>query len=196
MTSDALRPARHLYQDHILEFIALVVLSLCLPWSTACTAAHSAGVSDASTANPHLSGNLSAASVGVPYNGTISVSGGKGAYVFSLSTGSLPSGLILSQASGTISGTPAKTGMSSFTVQATDSTGVQALQSFQISVATSATVALQVAPAVTTVTSSGTMQFVSVVTNTSNTTVTWSASVGSVSSSGVYQAPAVTAKTA
>jgi Putative Ig domain len=195
MTSDALRPARQLYQKHIFEFIALAILLLSLPCLTACTAAHSAGVSNASTANPQLSGNLAPASVGSPYNGTISVSGGKGPYVFSLATGSLPAGLTLSQATGTISGTPAKTGMASFTVQVKDSTGVQALQPFQISVVTSATVALQVAPAVTTVTSSGTMQFVSVVTNTSNTTVTWSASMGTISASGVYQAPAVTAKT-
>ena len=195
MTSDALRPVRQFYQKHSFGFIALAILLLSLPCLTACTAAHSAGLSGASTANPQLSGNLSPASVGVPYNGTISVSGGTGPYVFTVSAGTLPAGLALSQATGTISGTPAKTGTSGFTVQATDSTGIHALQTFRISVATSAIVGLQVAPAVTTVTSSGTMQFVSVVTNTSNTTVTWSASMGTISASGVYQAPAVTAKT-
>lgn len=194
MTSDALPPARNHQQVNVLASIGLAVLLLCLPWLTACSLLNSAGPSG-TTANPQLSGNLSPADVGVPYNGTISVSGGKAPYVFTVSSGSLPSGLALSQGTGTISGTPGKAGVSSFAVQATDSTGLVGAQSFQITVSTSGAVAVTVAPTIATVTSSGTIQFTALVTNTSNVAVTWSTSRGTITSSGLYQAPTVTANT-
>ena len=99
----------------------------------------------------------------MPYNGTISVSGGKAPYVFSLSSGSLPAGLSLSTATGTISGTPGKTGLFSFAVQALDSTGIQAAQAFQITVTTPGTIAVTVTPTIATLPSSGTMQFTALV---------------------------------
>src|ERR1035438_1360789 len=191
MTSAAVFTIRNRRQYHALGFIGLAPLLLCLPWLTSCTAANSAGTN----VNPQLSGNLSSAKVGVPYNGTISVSGGKAPYVFNVSSGSLPTGLALSQATGTISGTPGKTGVSNFTVQAVDSTGMNGAQPFQISVSTAGAVSVSVSPAVATVTSSGTMQFTAIVSNTSNVAVTWSASPGTISSSGLYQAPAVTINT-
>src|ERR1039457_6286033 len=93
MTSAAVFTIRNRRQYHALGFIGLAALLLCLPWLTSCTAANSAGTN----VNPQLSGNLSPAKVGVPYNGTISVSGGKAPYVFNVSSGSLPSGLALSR---------------------------------------------------------------------------------------------------
>ena len=52
-----------------------------------------------------------------------------------------------------------------------------------------------VSPATATVVSAGTQQFTALVTNTSNVAVTWSASPGTISSTGFYQAPTVTVTT-
>src|SRR5260221_4081648 len=194
MPSAALRPARNWNQHNMLAVSGLATLLLCPPWLTACTAASSAGTSGTS-ANPQLSGNLFPANVGVPYNGTITVSGGKAPYVFRLSSGSLPAGLTLNQATGTVSGTPGKTGVFPFAVQATDSTGIVGAQSFQIPVSTPGTIAVTVTPAISTLTSTGTMQYTALVSNTSNAAVTWTASPGTITSSGLYQAPTVTTNT-
>jgi hypothetical protein len=56
-------------------------------------------------------------------------------------------------------------------------------------------VQVTVSPATTTVASAGTQQFTALVINTSNVAVTWSASLGSISSTGLYQAPTVTVST-
>jgi hypothetical protein len=56
-------------------------------------------------------------------------------------------------------------------------------------------VTVTVSPATATMASAGTMQFTALVLNTSNTSVTWSASKGTISSSGLYQAPSVTSST-
>ncbi len=59
---------------------------------------------------------------GVPYSATLSASGGQGPYTWSLTSGSLPDGLMLSATTGTISGTPTTAASPvTFTVQATDS---------------------------------------------------------------------------
>ncbi|WP_082661677.1 beta strand repeat-containing protein [Terracidiphilus gabretensis] len=64
---------------------------------------------------------LPTAYVNVPYSQTIAVSGGVQPYTFSVSTGSLPAGLSLNATTGVISGTPAATGISTFTIKVTDS---------------------------------------------------------------------------
>ena len=64
---------------------------------------------------------LPTAYVNVPYSQTIAVSGGVQPYTFSVSTGSLPTGLSLNAATGVISGTPVTTGISTFTIKVTDS---------------------------------------------------------------------------
>jgi hypothetical protein len=192
MLSEALPPARN-RQSVVLGFIGLAALLLCLSWLTAC-AGFSTG-SSSSSGNPQLSGSLPAAYTGTPYNGTITVTGGTAPYAFSLSSGSLPSGLALAWASGTISGTPTTTGVSSFVLQATDAKGLSGSNSFQITVASPGSIVVTVSPSTATVASSATMQFTAVVTNTSNTAVTWSATPGTISSSGLYQAPSVTSNT-
>jgi serine protease len=60
--------------------------------------------------------------VGVAYSQALTVNGGSPPYTWSLPSGSLPPGLILSPSLGTISGTPSKPGGYSFTVQVTDGT--------------------------------------------------------------------------
>jgi len=57
-------------------------------------------------------------------------------------------------------------------------------------------VAISISPTVATVASTGTQQFTASVTGGTNTAVTWSATAGSVSSSGLFTAPTVTSNTA
>ncbi|KAA6458306.1 hypothetical protein DYQ86_20540 [Acidobacteria bacterium AB60] len=62
---------------------------------------------------------LPEASTGVPYQDSLTASGGTSPYTWKVNSGSLPTGLSLS-GSGIISGTPAATGSSKFTVQVAD----------------------------------------------------------------------------
>src|SRR5882762_4545763 len=57
-------------------------------------------------------------------------------------------------------------------------------------------IAISISPTVATVASTGTQQFTASVTGSTNTAVTWSATAGSVSSSGLFTAPTVTSNTA
>jgi hypothetical protein len=59
--------------------------------------------------------------VGVPYSEQLRQLGGVGSLTWSLSSGSLPPGLLLDPATGTISGMPTKPGTFGFTVQVRDS---------------------------------------------------------------------------
>ena len=211
MRSDALPPARN-YTKHnatdVLSLVGLFVLLLSLPWFTGCTAASSAVPGKSDITNPRspanrdnngpnlkVSAKFSSATVGQSYTATISVSGGKPSYHFSLSWGSLPNGMTLNSTTGTISGTPTKSGTYNFGVHVTDSGDMGGADAFAITVADTTEVDVTVSPSTTTVASSSTQQFTADVTNTSNVAVTWSATTGTVSSSGMYTAPAVTKNT-
>lgn len=74
---------------------------------------------------------------GTPYSSTISISGGKSPYSWSISSGTLPAGLTLSN-NGTISGTPTGSGTSAFTVQVSDSSSPKLTASQTYSVTISA----------------------------------------------------------
>ena len=63
------------------------------------------------------------------------------------------------------------------------------------SVPTKAVVAVQVSPATATIASSQSVQFTALVKNTSQVAVTWSATGGAVSTTGLYQAPTVSSNT-
>ena len=64
--------------------------------------------------------SLTAGTVGVPYNASVTASGGVPPYTWTITSGSVPAGLSLST-SGFISGTPTNQETQTFTVQATDS---------------------------------------------------------------------------
>ncbi len=64
---------------------------------------------------------LPAGTVGTAYNASLAAMGGTGAKTWSISSGTLPTGLSLNAASGGISGTPTAAGTSTFTVQVQDS---------------------------------------------------------------------------
>ena len=59
--------------------------------------------------------------VNIPYNQTITASGGTPPYTFTVTTGSLPDGLTLNISTGVISGTPTIEGLFQFTITAVDS---------------------------------------------------------------------------
>lgn len=60
-----------------------------------------------------------------PYNATVSATGGLGTLTWSISAGSLPTGLSLNSGTGAITGTPTVGGSFSFTVQVRDSSNPQ-----------------------------------------------------------------------
>jgi hypothetical protein len=70
---------------------------------------------------------------GTAYAATLSAAGGTPPYSWSVATGSLPTGLVLN-ASGALSGTPTTSGVSIFTVQATDAAHNQASKTLSISI--------------------------------------------------------------
>ncbi len=67
-----------------------------------------------------LTSSLPVGVVNATYNASLAGSGGRSPYAWSVSSGSLPSGITLNRA-GLLSGTPTATGQSSFTVSITDS---------------------------------------------------------------------------
>lgn len=64
---------------------------------------------------------LSGGTVGTVYNATLAVAGGTGTKTWSISSGTLPTGLSLNASTGVISGTPTAPGSSTFTVRVQDS---------------------------------------------------------------------------
>ena len=142
-----------------------------------------------------LSGTLPTADVGVTYNATLNVSGGTAPYTFSISWGALPPGLALGPRTGTISGQATKAGAYNFGVHVTDSSDQRGGHPFLITVAKGASVAVAVTPATASVASGTSTQFTALVTNTSNVAVTWSATSGTISNTGLYNAPTVSANT-
>ena len=137
--------------------------------------------------------SLANATAGTAYSAVLAATGGTSPYLWSLVSGTLPSGITL-QTSGTISGSTSQSGQFNFTVQAMDSSSPNktASQTLMLSVNNPPPVTVTVSPSITTVASSGTLQFTAIVSNTSNVAVTWSASRGTITSTGLYRAPSVT----
>ena len=77
---------------------------------------------------------LADGTVNLPYSQTISANGSGGGYGFSVTNGSLPTGLSLNLSTGEISGTPTISGTSNFTVTATDATGCSGSQDYSITI--------------------------------------------------------------
>lgn len=73
--------------------------------------------------------------VGTPYNQIVSASGGTAPYTFSISSGALPTGLLLNSASGAITGSPTTAGTFTFTITATDASGCFGSRLYSITIA-------------------------------------------------------------
>jgi hypothetical protein len=65
--------------------------------------------------------SLPGGNIGTAYSATVNASGGVAPYSWSITSGSLPTGLSINSSTGAISGTPTKTETSTFTVTVTDS---------------------------------------------------------------------------
>ena len=73
--------------------------------------------------------------VGRPYSQTLSATGGTAPYTFSITAGSLPTGLTLNGATGVVSGTPSTAGTSTFTIAALDSRSFRVTEDYTVTVA-------------------------------------------------------------
>jgi hypothetical protein len=73
----------------------------------------------------------------VAYSATLAATGGTVPYTWSITSGSLPTGLTLTPSTGAISGTPSGTGTSSFTVQVADANSLTATKSLSLTINTS-----------------------------------------------------------
>ena len=80
-----------------------------------------------SVATGYLAGGV----VGAPYNQALAATGGDGTYAWSVSGGTLPTGLTLGPATGLITGSPAAAGVSSFSVRV-ESAGQTATKALSI----------------------------------------------------------------
>jgi subtilisin-like proprotein convertase family protein len=77
---------------------------------------------------------LSDGTVGTAYDQTVTATGGADPYVYSVSAGTLPTGLTLNPATGQISGTPAVSGTFNFTITATDSKACSGSQAYSVNI--------------------------------------------------------------
>lgn len=86
--------------------------------------------------NLALAGTYPAGSSGVAYSSTaVTVSGGHGGNVWSVASGSLPTGLSLNTSTGALTGTPSSAGSFSFTVRVTDAQGFTADSAQSVTIA-------------------------------------------------------------
>ena len=93
---------------------------------------------------------------------------------------------------GTYSVTPSKSGFTfNPTVQSASINGANVTGiNFSVSAAPPPSITVSISPTSSLLTTGGTQQFTATVTGTGNTAVTWSATAGTISSSGLYTAPA------
>lgn len=80
------------------------------------------------------------ATYNLAYTGSAAASGGAGALTYSITSGALPTGLVLNAATGAITGTPTATGTYNFTVKAADTFGDSLSQPYSVVVSYSAVV--------------------------------------------------------
>jgi hypothetical protein len=142
---------------------------------------------------------LATATVGTAYTASINAQGGAAPYQFVLVHGAIPPGLSLNTTTGRVSGTPTTAGTYSFRLNVTDlphtNRGEVTVNMVVSTTTAPAPVTVSVSPTSASVASAGRQQFSASVGNTSNTSVTWTASSGTISSSGMFTAPTVTANT-
>src|SRR5581483_3647287 len=138
-----------------------------------------------------VTGTMPSASVGTPFNAVVTATGGQSPYAFAIIWQTLPPGLSLDSMTGAITGTPTTRGSYQFSVSAGDLAGDAGDHRFTISVEPggSQTVTVSVTPVAVNVAPGGTQQFTATVRGTEKTAVTWTASAGSVSNTGLFTAP-------
>lgn len=95
------------------------------------------------TVNP---ATLPGGSVGTPYSQIVSGSGGTSPYTFAVSSGALPTNLVLNGATGAITGTPTTAGTFTFTITATDAVGCSGSRLYTVTIASAGCPAITLAP--------------------------------------------------
>jgi uncharacterized repeat protein (TIGR01451 family) len=109
------------------------------------------------------------AQAGIAYTDTLTATGGTSPFTWSISGGSLPSGITLNSSTGVLSGTPTSAGLYSFTVKVTDSFGQSATQSLSMTVAVGPLV-IAASANTSTATQGGVVGYTITITNTATTT--------------------------
>ena len=169
--------------------IAFALIFICsLPGLGCYSIPQNSGSSSTPPSNPAA---LPAATVGKPYLTVIPINRERLPYLFLVNTGQLPPGLLLNAATGVISGHPTDSGQFSFTISArAEDLGSSTAGAYTIKVAPCTDcVALQISPLDSSITPGGKMQFAATVTKTSDSRVSWFASAGSITSTGLFTAP-------
>jgi hypothetical protein len=95
------------------------------------------------TVNP---ATLPNGAVGTAYSQTVTASGGTSPYVFSISSGALPTGLVLNGATGAITGTPTAAGTFTFTITARDANSCTGSRLYEITIASPGCPAITLSP--------------------------------------------------
>lgn len=178
----------------------VLVLGLALASVTleqGCGAVSAAAASAAAKASKPITvaAHLGPAAQGTKFSGLISATGGTLPYHFEIRAGSLPAGLTLDKTSGVISGTPATAGNFDFTVRVSghDWVLLTDLGLHLVVTPKTAAVTVSISPAKLSVPSGASQQLTAVVHGSSDTQVRWSTSAGTISTSGLFTAPTVTA---
>ena len=185
----------------LLSTLWLFACSDALPGNQRLLARSNLRSATSSTTRKQLSGqtNLPAGMVSSPYSGSIVASGGVPPYTFAVISGALPNGLTLDPNQGLVTGTPTLSGTSNFRVNINDSAGSSLRIRAQIVIGaistTSPTISIAISPASASLQAGASQQFSATVQGTSNTAASWSASAGTISSSGLFTAPQVSATT-
>jgi len=181
---------------------ACILLMICALLTTSCgfITQGEAGQNSNNHAEPlTLSGTFPGAVTNQTYNSVLTVSGGSAPYHFAVQSGSLPPGIGLNPTTGSISGTPTTTGSYFFQVGVTDAPlPHRGSRNFAISVTSGGGgggIRVTVSPSSVNVISGQTQPFTATVSGTDNSGVNWAASGGTISNSGAFTAPSVTAVT-
>ena len=132
--------------------------------------------------------------VGVAYSANVYASGGCKPYHWSWKN--LPAFFAAKPASNTsylhLSGTPNAPNLYTFSISVRGCGGRISTQSYTITITQAGNISLSLTPASVTLNPGKTQQFTATVAGTTNQSVTWSATLGAVSSSGLYTAPSIT----
>jgi hypothetical protein len=181
----------------------LTLTTACCLFFVGCNSVHGNSSSEASAQTiPQISIKtaLPNSNVASNYHEVLSASGGIAPYTFAVALGELPPGLVLDQQTGTVSGIPTRAGKFGFAIEATGGSSdiagggaAHGVRAYRVTISLCAKCGtVQISPANPSVAAGGKVQFAAVFANTSNTAVTWLASAGSISSTGLFTAPANT----
>lgn len=118
--------------------------------------------------------------VGTPYNQVISAAGGTLPYSFSVSSGALPTGLVLDSGTGVISGTPTTAATFNFTITAADANGCLGSRPYTMTIATTGCEVITLSPATLPAGATGTPYSQSVTASGGSVSYTYALSSGSL----------------